>query len=63
MDDRVDRIADLMGNHMSGKFLGITIGVKPAHPWKRRMPKVGRNEPCPCRSGKKYKKCCLKGEG
>lgn len=21
-------------------------------------PKVGRNEPCPCRSGKKYKKCC-----
>ncbi len=23
------------------------------------MPKVGRNEPCPCGSGKKYKKCCL----
>lgn len=22
------------------------------------MSKVGRNEPCPCRSGKKYKKCC-----
>lgn len=22
-------------------------------------PKVGRNEPCPCGSGKKYKKCCL----
>jgi uncharacterized protein YecA (UPF0149 family) len=21
--------------------------------------KVGRNEPCPCGSGKKYKKCCL----
>ena len=21
--------------------------------------KTGRNEPCPCRSGKKYKKCCL----
>jgi preprotein translocase subunit SecA len=21
-------------------------------------PKVGRNDPCPCRSGKKYKKCC-----
>ena len=20
--------------------------------------KVGRNEPCPCESGKKYKKCC-----
>jgi tetratricopeptide (TPR) repeat protein len=23
------------------------------------MPKVGRNEPCPCGSGKKYKRCCL----
>lgn len=22
--------------------------------------KVQRNEPCPCGSGKKYKKCCLK---
>jgi SEC-C motif-containing protein len=26
---------------------------------KRLGPKVGRNEPCPCGSGKKYKKCCL----
>lgn len=25
----------------------------------RTQPKVGRNEPCPCGSGKKYKKCCL----
>ena len=24
----------------------------------RNNPKVGRNEPCPCGSGKKYKKCC-----
>jgi hypothetical protein len=24
--------------------------------------KVGRNDPCPCGSGKKYKKCCLKNE-
>ena len=24
--------------------------------------KIGRNEPCPCGSGKKYKKCCGKGE-
>ncbi len=25
---------------------------------KREGPKVGRNDPCPCGSGKKYKKCC-----
>ncbi|MCG7934643.1 MAG: YchJ family protein [Candidatus Thiodiazotropha taylori] len=24
----------------------------------RKQPKVGRNDPCPCGSGKKYKKCC-----
>jgi preprotein translocase subunit SecA len=27
-------------------------------PKKREVAKVGRNEPCPCGSGKKYKKCC-----
>jgi preprotein translocase subunit SecA len=27
-------------------------------PVKRSIPKVGRNEPCPCGSGKKYKNCC-----
>lgn len=29
-------------------------------PIKREEPKVGRNDPCPCGSGKKYKKCCGK---
>jgi SEC-C motif domain protein len=24
----------------------------------RKAPKIGRNAPCPCNSGKKYKKCC-----
>jgi len=27
----------------------------------RETPKVGRNEPCPCGSGRKYKQCCLNG--
>jgi preprotein translocase subunit SecA len=27
----------------------------------RATPRVGRNDPCPCGSGKKYKKCCGKG--
>ncbi len=34
-----------------GKFVGPETYV-------REQPKVGRNEPCPCGSGKKYKKCC-----
>jgi preprotein translocase subunit SecA len=28
-------------------------------PYVRAVPKIGRNDPCPCSSGKKYKKCCL----
>jgi len=27
-------------------------------PIRRAAPKIGRNDPCPCGSGKKYKKCC-----
>jgi preprotein translocase subunit SecA len=27
-------------------------------PTRRDVPKVGRNEPCPCGSGKKFKACC-----
>lgn len=30
----------------------------PVQPVVRQEPKVGRNDPCPCGSGKKYKKCC-----
>ena len=25
---------------------------------RRETPKIGRNDPCPCGSGKKFKKCC-----
>ncbi|MBO5374542.1 MAG: SEC-C domain-containing protein, partial [Clostridia bacterium] len=28
-----------------------------------RVEKVGRNDPCPCGSGKKYKKCCGASQG
>lgn len=28
----------------------------------RSQPKIGRNDPCPCGSGKKYKNCCGKGK-
>jgi hypothetical protein len=33
----------------------------PPQPYVREEPKIGRNDPCPCGSGKKYKKCCGKG--
>lgn len=32
--------------------------IQGAQPVKRLEPKLGRNDPCSCGSGKKYKKCC-----
>jgi len=40
-----------------GKWIFIE-GQEVNRPVKRDEPKVGRNDPCPCGSGKKYKKCC-----
>ncbi len=34
--------------------------AEPQQPYVREGRKVGRNEPCPCGSGKKYKQCCGK---
>ena len=31
-----------------------------ARPFRRPSAKVGRNDPCPCGSGKKFKKCCMR---
>jgi hypothetical protein len=37
-------------------------GVKSEPPAPARRVKVGRNDPCPCGSGKKYKHCCIAAE-
>jgi len=37
---------------------GAEPAERPAQPYVREGRKVGRNEPCPCGSGKKYKRCC-----
>ena len=34
----------------------------PVGPIRNEGPKIGRNDPCPCGSGKKYKNCCGKGK-
>lgn len=40
-----------------GRWLYVSGEVNPKPP-QRRVTKVGRNDPCPCGSGKKHKKCC-----
>lgn len=44
----------------SGRTLGQVAGDEADEPASQpiRREKIGRNEPCPCGSGKKYKKCC-----
>jgi preprotein translocase subunit SecA len=37
---------------------GAEAGTTVVKPIVREVAKVGRNDPCPCGSGKKYKKCC-----
>jgi len=41
----------------SGSYGPIESGAR--QPYARDQQKVGRNEPCPCGSGKKFKKCCM----
>jgi SEC-C motif domain protein len=41
-----------------GAWYFATGKVLPPRPVVRQGPKAGRNDPCPCGSGKKYKKCC-----
>jgi preprotein translocase subunit SecA len=41
-----------------GGEIGPAAPRKSVQPKHRDEPKVGRNDPCPCGSGKKYKKCC-----
>ena len=41
--------------------IGPSSSPRSSKPLQREEPKVGRNDPCPCGSGKKYKKCCGQG--
>ena len=59
-EDDADQAADGAARK-SGKARTVGDGAK-TEPVKRDRPKVGRNDPCPCGSGKKYKKCHGKDE-
>ena len=41
-----------------GRWYYIDGGLPKPQTQRHEGPKVGRNDPCPCGSGKKYKKCC-----
>ena len=47
----------IMKNNSEGEALGMNH-PQISEPVVREAAKVGRNDPCPCGSGKKFKKCC-----
>ncbi|MGD9763262.1 MAG: SEC-C metal-binding domain-containing protein [Candidatus Binatia bacterium] len=49
-----------MKEHVHSPACQHDHGPRP-DPVRRAEPKIGRNDPCPCRSGKKFKKCCGAG--
>lgn len=63
---RVKQVAGNAQHRAVGSFAGGTPAQSPMGAVSkpdsvqivRNVPKVGRNEPCPCGSGKKYKHCC-----
>jgi len=46
-------------DNLTDIFDEMQKGIEQEKMLEQKMKKVGRNDPCPCGSGKKYKKCCI----
>lgn len=55
LDDAIDDLLDCV--------LDIADITRPRRPLERAAPKLGRNDPCPCGSGRKFKLCHGRGAG
>ena len=76
MNIKREPVAEVTGERLDDSYreeeeeIDITpeeLTPRPSHsnsekpePYRNEAPKVGRNDPCPCGSGKKYKNCCGK---
>jgi uncharacterized protein YecA (UPF0149 family) len=58
----VGMAAGVMGTyrHFEAQRLLGTEPLRNAATFRRTTPKIGRNDPCPCGSGNKFKQCCGK---
>ena len=63
-DETTDEITDRIG-----KLFGEPLPLSNSLQYRQRVTgtflkqeRIGRNEPCPCKSGYKYKRCCLRRE-
>lgn len=58
LDDPDTPDRDMDDDDFDDEFPWNFLSGSQTMPIMRRVQKIGRNEPCPCGSGKKYKKCC-----
>jgi preprotein translocase subunit SecA len=56
MDDHLENAT------MNNPTVDTVEGEGAKQPVVNNGPEIGRNDPCPCGSGKKYKNCCGKGK-
>jgi len=61
LDSLTERYAEVKRTARELADRGLLEGLVP-RPRQRPSAIVGRNEPCPCGSGRKYKRCCLRDE-
>lgn len=61
----VEFVATFRADGVVGRMHEVSRFVRDAqHRWvyldgeQRTPPRIGRNDPCPCRSGRKFKRCC-----
>lgn len=59
IDDRLDdAVAEIPRAILLLRKIARLRASRPSPTPQAQRAKIGRNDPCPCRSGKKYKRCC-----
>ena len=56
--EREHRDPEYIRERVADGIVASTSGDGTVKKQPRKVKKIGRNEPCPCGSGKKYKNCC-----
>lgn len=57
-DGRIHQVDDVAALPAEDRQYMVPMAYPPT-PYQRKKLRVGRNDPCGCGSGKKFKRCCL----
>jgi hypothetical protein len=60
--EELERQGRLGGGRTLAKYVRALAGALAGGPIRNPGSKIGRNDPCPCGSGRKYKQCCMNRE-